>query len=199
MVGRSTSHAFLLNRFRRVAPAAFAWFGLIAAIAGSRCWDSAWLRAVKGAERLLKPRFGWADISSADIGWAEFAWLAGSLDDVDQLIGLPKMLPRTLGVEVVPGVALQIRLGQGSGGDDTRVNLEPSARERELADAISHILEIALQVRSDGERKKAPKHSRLTSLHEQPQNSFDLENPTNSAPGTKTRSKRSSLGKRPPK
>ncbi|WP_377156314.1 hypothetical protein ACFJIX_29085 [Roseateles sp. UC29_93] len=38
MVGRSTSHAFLLNRFQKLAPTAFAWFGLMAALAGPRAW-----------------------------------------------------------------------------------------------------------------------------------------------------------------
>lgn len=199
MVGRSTSHAFLLNRFRRSAPAAFAWFGLIAALAGSRCWDSAWLRAVKGAERLLKPRFEWTDIPSADIGWAEFAWLAGSLDDMDQLIGLPKMLPRTLGVEVVPGVALQIRLGQGSGGDETRAVLETTARERALTDAINQIVEVALQVRGHDVRREGPEHGRFSARGEQSQKAFDLENRPSVATGKTSRSKRASAGKKPPK
>lgn len=190
MVGRSTSHAFLLNRYRRAAPAAFAWFGLIAALTGSRCWDGAWLRAVKGAERLLKPRFEWTDTSSADIGWAEFAWLAGSLDDVDQLIGLPKMLPRTLGVEVVPGVALQVRFGLGSGGDETRAIPETSARERALTDAINQILEVALQVRGHEVRRESPGRGRHAVRDQQSQQSLDLENRPTAATGKPSRSKK---------
>lgn len=191
MVGRSTSHAFLLNRFRRAAPAAFAWFGLMAALAGSRCWDGDWLRAVKGAERLLKPRFEWTDTSSADIGWAEFAWLAGSIDVEDQLIGLPKMLPRTLGVEVVPGVALQVRLGQGSGGDETRAIPETSARERALTDAINQILEVALQVRGHEARRETPARGRYAVREQQSQQSLDLENPPSATKGKPSRSKKS--------
>ncbi|THF65623.1 hypothetical protein E6C76_08610 [Pseudothauera nasutitermitis] len=190
MVGRSTSHAFLLNRFRRAAPAAFAWFGLIAALAGSRCWDGAWLRAVKGAERLLKPRFEWTDTSSADIGWAEFAWLAGSLDDLDQLVGLPKMLPRTLGVEVVPGVVLQVRLGQGSGGDEMRAIPEISARERALTDAINQILEVALQVRGHEVRRESPERGRYAVRGQQSQQSLDLENRSSVTTGKTSRSKK---------
>ena len=190
MVGRSTSHAFLLNRFRRAAPAAFAWFGLIAALAGSRCWDGALLRAVKGAERLLKPRFEWTDTSSADIGWVEFAWLAGSLDDVDQLIGLPKMLPRTIGVEVVPGIALQVRLGQGSGGDETRAIPETSARERALADAINQILEVALQVRGHEVRTETPARGRYAVRGQQSQQTLDLENRPSATTGKTSRSKK---------
>lgn len=190
MVGRSTSHAFLLNRFRRAAPAAFAWFGLIAALAGSRCWDGAWLRAVKGAERLLKPRFEWTDTSPADIGWAEFAWLAGSLDDVNQLVELPKMLPRTLGVEVVPGVVLQVRLGQGSGGDETRAVPETSARERALADALNQILEVAQQVRGHEVRSEAPERGRYAGRGRQSQQSFDLEDRPSGTTGKTSRGKK---------
>lgn len=193
MVGRSTTHAFLLNRFRRAAPSSFAWFGLIAAFSGSRCWDGAWLRAVKGAERLLKPRFEWTDTSPTDIGWAEFAWLAGSLDDVDQLLELPKMLPRTLGVEVVPGVALQVRLGQGSGSDETRTIPEISSRERTLTDALNQILEVALQARGREVQSEAPEHGRSAVRGPQSQQSFDLENrPT----GTTGKTSRSKKGKR---
>ena len=97
LVGRGTSHAFLLRRFQNAAPPAFAWFGLIAALSGPRCWDGPWLRAVKGAERLLRADFSWGDTPSADIGWSEFSWLAGVFDDVQHLTSLPKMLPRTLG------------------------------------------------------------------------------------------------------
>lgn len=190
MVGRSTSHAFLLNRFRRAAPAAFAWFGLIAALAGARCWDGAWLRAVKGAERLLKPRFEWTDTSPADIGWAEFAWLAGSLDHVNHLLELPKMLPRTLGVEVVPGVVLQVRLGQGNGGDEMRAAPETSARERALADALNQILEVAQQVRGHEVRTEAPERVRDAGRGRQSQQSFELEGSPSSTTGKTSRKKK---------
>jgi hypothetical protein len=177
MVGRSTTHAFLLNRFRRTAPSSFAWFGLIAAFAGSRCWDGAWLRAVKGAERLLKPRFDWIDTSPADIGWTEFAWLAGSVDNVEHLLELPKMLPRTLGVEVVPGVALQVRLGQGSVSDEPRVTAEISAREQALMDAINKILEVATQVGGLDVLREIPMSGRTMKRGQQSQQSLELENP----------------------
>ena len=194
MVGRSTTHAFLLSRFRRAAPSSFAWFGLIAAFSGSRCWDGAWLRAVKGAERLLKPRFEWTDTSPADIGWAEFAWLAGSLDEIDQLVELPKMLPRTLGVEVVPGVALQVRLGQGSGSDETRAVPEISARERALTDAINQIFEVALQVRGRDVPRETPERGRSAARGQQSQQSLDLESRPSATTGKSSRSKKGKRG-----
>lgn len=190
MVGRSTSHAFLLNRFRQAAPAAFAWFGLIAAFAGSRCWDTAWLRAVKGAERLLKPRFEWTDTSTADIGWAEFAWLAGSLDDVNQIIELPKMLPRTLGIEVVPGVALQVRFGSGGVGDETPNVPQISAKERALTDALNQILEVALQVRGNKLGSEPSKRARYAAKSQQPQQQLNLDSRPNVPTKKTTRPKK---------
>lgn len=143
LVGRSTSHAFLVKRLSRVAPTAFAWFGVIAAIAGPRAWDLAWLRAVKGAERLLRPEFSWVDAPTADIGWAEFAWLATTFDDAEQLVALPKMLPRTLGIEVVPGASLQVRLGGAPAETDMRVSQEVNARERALQDTLTQVVALA--------------------------------------------------------
>lgn len=177
MVGRSTTHAFLLNRFRRTAPSSFAWFGLIAAFAGSRCWDGAWLRAVKGAERLLKPRFDWIDTSPADIGWTEFAWLADTFENVEHLLELPKMLPHTLGVEVVPGVALQVRLGQGTVSDEQRATPEISAMEQALTNAIHKILEVATQVRGLDVYRAIPMSGGSMKRGQQSQQSLELENP----------------------
>ncbi|MFY3456323.1 hypothetical protein ACOTJD_06675 [Achromobacter xylosoxidans] len=143
LVGRGTSHVFLLNRFQRVAPTAFTWFGLIAAMSGPRFWDGSWLRAVKGAERLLRADFSWGDVPSADVSWCEFSWLASMFDDVEQLASLPKMLPRTLGVEVVPGVVLQVRLGYGPSEESKTVS-QSSPSERHLSEALNQILQLAL-------------------------------------------------------
>ncbi|WP_421831599.1 hypothetical protein [Limnobacter sp.] len=146
LVGRGTSHVFLLNRFQRTVPAAFPWFGLLAALSGPRSWDGSWLRAVKGAERLLRAEFSWSDVSSADIGWSEFSWLATTFDDVKHLTLLPKMLPRTIGVEVVPGVVLQLRLSH-SGGEEAKTTAQPSIREQHLSLALNQIFELALNVK----------------------------------------------------
>lgn len=147
LVGRSTSHAFLLKRISRVSPAACVWFGAMAALAGPRAWDASWLRAVKGAERLLRTEFSWSNAPSADICWPEFAWLAGTFDDVDQLANLPKMLPRTLGIEVVPGTVIQVRLGGGAAEADVRSSNEASMRERALQDALSQFVSLAQRVK----------------------------------------------------
>lgn len=193
MVGRSTSHAFLLNRFRKAAPTSFAWFGLIAAFAGSRCWDARWLRAVKGAERLIKPRFEWTDTPSADIGWVEFAWLAVSLPNVDQMIELPKMLPRTLGVEVLPGVTMQIRFGLGNVGDEMRIVPEISVTEQALTDALDQILEVALSARGTESRREPPQHRPPAVKSKPTQQKLNLENGSRV---TMTKTPRTKKGKR---
>lgn len=190
MVGRSTSHVFLLNRFRKAAPMSFAWFGLIAAFAGSRCWDSAWLSAVKGAERLLKPRFDWTDTSSADIGWAEFAWLADSLPNVDHMIELPKMLPRTLAVEVVPGVTLQVRFGQGNGGEEIRIAPEVSAKEQALTDALNQIFQVVLKAQGNELRRETPRHRPSAIKGMQSQQVLNLESGSSDITNKPSRTKK---------
>jgi hypothetical protein len=148
LVGRSTSHMFLLKRFSRVAPDAIAWFGVIAALAGSRTWDAAWLRAVKGAERLLRPEFDWLDVPGADIGWAEFSWLASTFNGIEQIASLPKMLPRTLGIEIVPGATLQVRIGSDPiARPDSRQDNLGNDRERALENALAQFLLVAQRFR----------------------------------------------------
>ncbi|WP_157869593.1 hypothetical protein [Thiomonas arsenitoxydans] len=162
LVGRGTSHVFLLKRFGRVAPVAFAWFGVIAALAGPRAWDGAWLRAVKGAERLLRPNFDWLDAPSADIGWAEFSWLSSTFDGVEQLAGIPKMLPRTLSIEIVPGAIIQVRLGTGSADIESRVTSEAKARERALQEALTQFVSLAQRVKNLVEKQPVQANEQQT-------------------------------------
>lgn len=144
-VGRGTSHVFLLQRVQGFAPTAAAWFGAMAALAGPRAWDKAWLKAAKGAERLLRPEFSWLDTSGADIGWAEFAWMAGTFDGQEVFLELPKMLPRTLGIEIVPGAVGQFRLA-GEPPDNEPKSLQTpqhSARERALMETVAQFITLA--------------------------------------------------------
>lgn len=172
MVGRSTSHLFLLQRVSKYFPDSLVWFGVIAGLAGPRTWDAAWLRAAKGAERLLKPDFSWLDVSTADICWVEFAWLAGAFDSVDPLLALPKMLPRTLGVEVVPGVTLQLRLGPAESEPSltaARGTTETVARIRQLEETLAQIVNLANQSRSASEhRTSSPGSQQALDLGQEP-------------------------------
>lgn len=143
MVGRSTSHVFLLQRAQRFAPMAAAWFGVMAALAGPRAWDKAWLKAVKGAERLLWPEFGWLEAPSADISWVEFAWLAKNFKGIEVFLDLPKMLPRTLSIEIVPGASCQFRLESESTLIESQKVHELSGREYELQAALRQFIDLA--------------------------------------------------------
>lgn len=152
LVGRSTSHVFLLQRALRFAPTAPAWFGAMAALAGPRTWDAPWLKAVKGVERLLRHEFNWLDVHTGDICWSEFAWLAGTFDGPDVFLALPKMLPRTLNIEVVPGATCQLRIAGGAPESDSRQVQESTARERALQDAVGQFVALAQRVRGLVER-----------------------------------------------
>lgn len=109
LVGRGTSHAFLLKDIARIHPSVYVWFGLIAALSGPTTWDTSWARAVKGIEKSLKSFFSWSDISPCDISWAEYSWI-DSLDNDKVFQDVPKLLPKVLSLEVVPGVVCQFRL-----------------------------------------------------------------------------------------
>ncbi|WP_258889259.1 hypothetical protein [Citrobacter portucalensis] len=145
LVGRSTSHLFLLNKIGKTLPIVFLWFGVIAASVGSKAWDFSWLRVVKGAERLIMPSLIISDVSPADVSWLEFSWLLGVSNDSEHLNELPKMLPRTLSVEVVPGATLHIRLGGVSPEQEYSKKNDISLRERALEDAVFHFINLSNQ------------------------------------------------------
>lgn len=109
LVGRGTSHAFLLKDIVKRNPSIYVWFGLIAALCGPTSWDPAWARAAKNIEKSLKSSFSWEEISSCDISWAEYQWL-DSLDNERTFQELPKLLPKVLSMEIIPGVVCQFRL-----------------------------------------------------------------------------------------
>ncbi|MCO3721287.1 hypothetical protein QOU29_16530 [Pseudomonas aeruginosa] len=113
LVGRSTSHVFLLKEIGRKIPAVFAWFGLIAGLVGPRYWGSDWARAARGIEKGFRVRFSWEEPSYADITWPEYVWISKTYTN-NPLLELPKQLPRVLSLEIIPGATCQFRLGQSS-------------------------------------------------------------------------------------
>lgn len=149
LVGRGTSHIFLLQRVQGFAPTAATWFGAMAALAGPRTWDKAWLKAAKGAERLLRPEFNWLETSGADICWAEFEWMAETFDSQDVFLELPKMLPRTLGIEIVPGAVGQFRLAGASAENEPKPQQFSlhSVRERALMETVAQFINLAQRVK----------------------------------------------------
>lgn len=186
-VGRGTSHVFLLQRVQGFAPTAATWFGAMAALAGPRAWDKAWLQAAKGAERLLRSEFNWLDTSSADIGWVEFAWMAGTFGGLDVFLDLPKMLPRTLGIEIVPGAVGQFRLAGESAENEPKPQQarQHLASERALMETVAQLITLAQRA------KEQIDPSFLASVAQPVQKSFGFDGDTgaNKSPRTK-RSKR---------
>lgn len=143
LVGRGTTHEFLLRRVSRQYPIALVWFGLIAAIAGPTSWDPNWSRAVKGIERQIRTRFEWTEASGFDLGWHEYRWMTSVFDKPEIFSPLPKLLPRVLSVEVVPGAVCQFRLvGSGAPEVETKQLVE-RFREQELATALSQFISLA--------------------------------------------------------
>lgn len=109
LVGRGTTHEFLVRRNLEHFPFGPIWFGLLAGLVGSRCWDGVWARLTKGIERQLRSTFRWEESSGFDLCWAEYAWYSSAFDD-KSYSQIPKLFPRVLSVEVVPGASCQLRL-----------------------------------------------------------------------------------------
>lgn len=151
LVGRGTTHAFLLRPFAKRIPAVFTWFGLMAAISGPPAWDVNWSRATKGIERLLRAKFNLTDPPVADICWAEYFWLAKTFDGLETFSELPKMLPKVLSIEVVPGAACQFRLLSGQGGSTFEAEQKQSAeimqRNEELQIALMQFVNLSMKTR----------------------------------------------------
>lgn len=161
LVGRGTTHAFMLRPLAKRLPTVFIWFGLIAALSGPRTWDANWSRATKGIERLLRSKFDWCDPPSTDLCWAEYSWLANTFDGVEVFNELPKMLPKVLSIEVIPGAMCQLRLSSGKENGSYEVgqkkNYEAELRNEKLQFTLSQFVNLALNAREllDQQRGKS--------------------------------------------
>ncbi|HBN9654283.1 hypothetical protein [Pseudomonas aeruginosa] len=109
LVGRSTSHAFLLKSISREFPAVYTWFGLIAGLAGPKYWEVDWARATRGIEKNLRAKLSFSEPSHFDISWDEYKWLTKTFTN-NPLLELPKQLPKVLSIEIFPGSICQLRL-----------------------------------------------------------------------------------------
>jgi len=149
LVGRGSSHGFLLSRLPRRWSPAFAWFGLMAGLAGPQSWDGEWSRAAKGVERFLRGRFDWCGVSGADLSWPEYLWLTTTFTGNQVFAELPKMVPKVLSVEIVPGATCQLRLAADAGGSPREVSrgerVEVERRNRELRDTLEHLADLAIR------------------------------------------------------
>lgn len=110
LVGRGTSHAFLLKKHPRASSLAHIWFGLISGIAGPAYWDPAWMKALKGVEKHIRAAFSWSDPPLVDLSWAEYQWVSGAVRGSHAFTGIPRQVQASLSIEVLPAVSCQMRL-----------------------------------------------------------------------------------------
>lgn len=149
LVGRSTSHVFLLKNIGKELPGVYAWFGLIAGIVGPRYWDLEWTRAAKGIEKGLRGRLNWVEPSSADMSWSEYDWLTKTYRNDSPFSDLPKQLPKVLALEVVPGAICQLRLKQ-----DSNVVVEPKVDSGNNAEELKSLKAVLMEFIGLSERAK---------------------------------------------
>lgn len=151
LVGRSTSHSFMLRPLAKRLPTVFTWFGLISALSGPKTWDTDWSRATKGIERLLRAKFDWRDSPVTDLSWAEYSWLAKTFAGQEVFNDLSKMLPKVLSIEVIPGAMCQLRLSSGKENvnfdTDSRKDAEAAIRNEKLQSTLAQFINLALNSR----------------------------------------------------
>ncbi|MGH2420883.1 hypothetical protein EJ576_06055 [Pseudomonas sp. C 49-2] len=150
LVGRGTSHIFLLRKFTKEFPTSLAWFGLFAAYGGINCWDPEWARAVRSIERSFQSKFEWSDPSQVDLCWTEYSWLTKTYDSNDVFSDIPKMYPHVLSVEVIPGAACQFRLlsTTTSSESDNKKQAIENLKDKELQLTISELLNLAVKAKN---------------------------------------------------
>jgi hypothetical protein len=150
LVGRGTSHSFLLARLPKRWLQSLPWFGLMAGLAGPQSWDGEWSRAAKGLERLLRGRFEWCGVSGADLSWIEYSWLTTTFAGKQVFAEMPKMVPKVVSVEIVPGAICQLRLAVDAGGSRELARNDRAKSERrdqELRETLQELASLALRAR----------------------------------------------------
>lgn len=188
LAGRGTSHIQLLAPTAKLFPESLVWFGLLSGVLGPRVWDKAWMQQTKGVERALRQFFRPDEPVSADICWPEYEWLSHTYDSREVLSTIPKSAPRSLAIEVLPGVNCQFRLSDptlhASASEERRPaaieqkNSTPAITEKTLA----HVVQLLSSIQQLLEPQSiAPPQKFL----------FDIESPQrqNRAPARKKTSK----------
>jgi len=152
LVGRGTSHAFLLSRLGRKWAEAYLWFGLMAGLAGPTSWDQVWSLTVKGAEKYLRGGFDWSGGSGADLSWAEYSWVSRTFVNKELFSELPRSLPKALTVEVLPGTTCQLRLNSEVAAPLPEMDRVSSTRaahyDLELKETLDQLEKLAAVARS---------------------------------------------------
>lgn len=110
LAGNGSSHIGLLTSHARRCPEAYVWFGLFVGLAGPRAWDASWMRLAKGVQRLVGASHRLVDLPQADLSWVEHAWLTQLSEDPEIYATVPRLSPRLLAIELLPGVSCQFRI-----------------------------------------------------------------------------------------
>ncbi|WP_394686648.1 hypothetical protein [uncultured Xanthomonas sp.] len=149
LVGRGTSHSFLLRKSPVFAPLAFVWFGLMASLLGAHGWDAQWSRAVKGIERQLRGKLRWDEPPVCDICWTEYLWLSQTFTGLQVFSDVARLATRTLSIEIVPGAICQFRLALESKAVEPEQRVRPnrSVHEDELKSVLEQFLNLANRAR----------------------------------------------------
>lgn len=147
LVGKGTSHAFLLKRTPTLASAASAWFGLIAALVGPTSWDSQWQRACRGVQKVISQSFRWEEPVLADISWIEYDWMSAVFNGSKMFESVSRTVAKVLSIEIIPGATCQLRLAGSN--DDIEAEHKPIASystptiNPEFESSIIQFLELA--------------------------------------------------------
>lgn len=143
IAGRGTSHIQLLSTVAQEMPQVFAWFGMLAGILGPEYWDLNWSRGAKSVERSLLRPFRLEEPVQADLCWAEFEWLSETYAATDVFGDIPKSVPRSLVVEVLPGVDFQFRLMAKEAVTEQAPDASPPPVAPHVVDQALKFLEVA--------------------------------------------------------
>lgn len=101
----------------------------------------------KGIERQIRSRFDWSEYSGFDLSWVEYSWLASTFDGGEIFSELPKLMPRILSIEILPGSTCQFRLAVSSAAEGSSRGGVDFARERELQTALAEFIALANRTR----------------------------------------------------
>lgn len=169
LVGRGTSHAFLLRRYASHGSAPLLWFALFAGIHGPKGWDSAWARLAKGVERQIRTRFTWSEPSSADISWSEYAWTTRASSGRTSFAELARLNTQTLTIEIVPGVSCQLRLtgetqASGKGPSVAPTSVEAIESDQKLRAILGKFVDLARDVQVVLGNANVPQTSRQEAI-----------------------------------